>query len=145
MYTLKQFQAPSCYDNGGIGRALLVNNMTTQNTTTAAASTLTFSAAMERFVDFAQSVVSDSEGPSFPDNCRTVLIVENGRKYAKVIATGIEDDSTRRSVHCFVRLSDGAILKAACWSRPAKGVRGSIFADSQRRAVTPSGAAYFVR
>ncbi len=31
------------------------------------------------------------------------------------------------------------------WRAPAKGVRGNIFATDQRRAVTSTGAAYYVR
>ena len=59
--------------------------------TNAADTARNFDAAMESFLDFSQSLVSDNEGPDYPENCRTVLIVEKGRKYAKVIATGIED------------------------------------------------------
>lgn len=101
-----------------------------------------FDAALESFMDFAQSLISDNEGPGYPDDCRTVLISEKGRKYVKVIRTGIEDGSTRRSVYCFVEMSTGNILKAESWKRPAKGVRGNIF-NQRENAVTPWGAIYF--
>ena len=44
---------------------------------------------------------------------------EKGRKYIKVIA----DQYGQRSVYCFIRIEDGAILMAASWKAPAKGVR----------------------
>ena len=44
---------------------------------------------------------------------------ENGRKYVRVVVNA----HGQRSVYCFVRIEDGAILKAASWKTPAKGVR----------------------
>lgn len=58
-----------------------------------------------------------------------------------MIRTGVEDGSTRRSAYCFVRMDDGAIFKAASWSKPAKHPRGSIYA-TEITGVTPFGAAY---
>ena len=58
-----------------------------------------------------------------------------GRSNAKVsmvpIHSGVPCES-QRSVYCFIRLTDGAILKADSWKAPAKGVRAwlaSILAD----------------
>ena len=87
----------------------------------------TFAACLESLVDFEQSIISDREGPSYPENCRTVVIVERGRKYAKLINTGIADDSDRRSINCFVNLTTGEILNAASWKRPARTTRGNVF------------------
>lgn len=117
--------------------------MMTNTTTAAAANTnaLSFESAMERFLDHAQSLVSDSEGPSYPDNCRTILVAEKGgRKYVRIIRTN--EEGTRRSAYCFIRKEDGAILKPASWKGPAKGVRGSIYAE-QITGVTPYGCVYF--
>lgn len=52
--------------------------------------------------------------------------VEMGRKNARIVQcpvtpAGIVCNS--RSVYCFVRIEDGAILKSASWRTPAKGVR----------------------
>jgi acyl-CoA-binding protein len=62
--------------------------------------------------------------------------VQYGSKYAKVIAD--------RSVHTFIDLRNGNILKAASYAAPAKnGVRGNIFADDCGRSViTNFGAKY---
>ena len=49
-----------------------------------------------------------------------------GRKYARVG----KNNNTQRSVHTFVNLKNGDILKSGGWSAPQKnGVRGNIFAD----------------
>ena len=50
-----------------------------------------------------------------------VFDTETGRKYVKVIKWPAEGDDS--SIYCFVRLSDGAILKPASWKSPATGVR----------------------
>jgi hypothetical protein len=52
--------------------------------------------------------------------------VEVGKKNARIVQSpifnGVPQEGSR-SVYCFVRLEDGAILKAASWSATAKGVR----------------------
>ncbi len=50
-----------------------------------------------------------------------VYSYETGRANAKVTMTPAGTDHS--SVYCFIRLRDGAILKAASWKAPAKGVR----------------------
>ena len=44
------------------------------------------------------------------------------KKYIRVVCGG--------SVHCFVNLENGDVLKAASWSAPAKIARGNIFDDN---------------
>jgi hypothetical protein len=48
--------------------------------------------------------------------------VEFGRKFARIVHT----NWGQRSVHCFVDIKTGDILKSAGWSTPAKGVRGNL-------------------
>ena len=51
-----------------------------------------------------------------------------GRKYARVVKNDQLNGS--RSVHTFVNMENGDILKSGGWSAPQKnGVRGNIFAD----------------
>lgn len=47
--------------------------------------------------------------------------VELGRKNARIVQEPVL--GAGRSVYCFVRIEDGAILKSASWKTPAKGVR----------------------
>lgn len=54
-----------------------------------------------------------------------VVTFSRGDRYARIIlnyGTGLH-----RSVHSFVDLETGDILKADGWERPAKGARGNIF------------------
>lgn len=78
------------------------------------------------------------------------LTILKGSKNVKIRIQDI-DRSTEQppsefsgSVYCFIRAEDGAILKAASWKAPAKGVRGSIFDAnySWGKGVGPYGASY---
>ena len=62
---------------------------------------------------------------------------EVGKLNARIVKV---EFGNQRSVFCFVRLEDGAILKAAGWKAPAKGVRGNI--ANGAADVGPYGAAY---
>lgn len=64
------------------------------------------------------------------------LRIELGRKYAKVFKGD--------SIHTFVNLTNGDILKAASYKAPApNGVRGNIFdEDCGIHCVGPFGALY---
>lgn len=45
-----------------------------------------------------------------------------GKKNARIV----RKDMSSKSVYCFVRIADGALLKASGWRAPAEGVRGSV-------------------
>ncbi len=60
------------------------------------------------------------------------FVVKSGRKFDKVITTTKGYGSGgQESVFCFVDKSNGNLLKAADWSTPAKGERGSIYAEKR--------------
>ena len=67
-----------------------------------------------------------------------VASVSIGKRYAKVIKEG--------SVHTFVDMANGNILKAGSWKAPApNGVRGNIFSDDIGRSViNEHGANYLI-
>lgn len=68
------------------------------------------------------------------------LLLEEGRKYIRVVRSRGEFD---RAVYCFIEKSTGHILKANSWATPAKGVRGTIFAeDCGASAINEYGANY---
>ena len=64
------------------------------------------------------------------------LTVDPGAVNVRIVKTS----PASRSVYCFVRISDGAILKADGWKRPAKHARGSIFVNAGQDAVSTYGA-----
>ena len=65
-----------------------------------------------------------------------------GRKYARVVK--IDQLNGSRSVHTFVDLDNGNILKSGGWAAPQKnGVRGNIFdTDVGESVVNEFGANY---
>ena len=65
-----------------------------------------------------------------------------GRKYARVVKNDQLNGS--RSVHTFVNMLNGDILKSGGWKAPQKnGVRGNIFADDLgANRVNEHGANY---
>ena len=67
-----------------------------------------------------------------------VASVSIGRRYAKIIK--------ENSVHTFVDMTYGNILKAGSWKAPApNGVRGNIFSDDLGRSViNEHGANYII-
>ena len=73
---------------------------------------------------------------SSPDD----ITVDYGKKYARVVhANGVQ-----RSVHTFVNMINGDILKSGGWKAPApNGVRGNIFEnDFGASVVNEYGASY---
>jgi len=55
-----------------------------------------------------------------------------GKKYAKIIQVSRQNDVvslSNPSVHAFVDIDTGSLLKAASWKSPAKGVRYSLLND----------------
>lgn len=60
---------------------------------------------------------------SFPEGYYKPFTVDAGSKYLRIVSTA----GGSRSVYCFVRKEDGAVLKAASFRIPAKGERANIF------------------
>ena len=69
-----------------------------------------------------------------------VVTIEYGKKYARVV----HENGVQRSVHTFVNMINGDILKSGGWKTPApNGVRGNIFAnDFGASVVNEYGASY---
>ena len=65
-----------------------------------------------------------------------------GRKYARLVLSST-NGGTSRSVHCFVDMTNGDVLKSASWKAPAKHARGNIYnSDQGMGCVNQYGAAY---
>ena len=73
---------------------------------------------------------------SSPDD----ITVDYGKKYARVV----HENGVQRSVHTFINLINGDILKSGGWKAPAlNGVRSNIFAnDFGASVVNEYGASY---
>lgn len=107
--------------------------------TTNNAPALNFNDALAAFVEMAQAKITAAyTGACVPP----VLSVERGRRYARIVKS-LDGKGGQRSVHCFVDLTNGDVLKAASWKTPAKHARGNIFApDGGSSAVGAYGANY---
>jgi hypothetical protein len=77
-----------------------------------------------------------------------VIEAQIGKKYARIVRRDKwpDQEPTGGSAHCFIDLSNGNILKADGWKKPAPQVRGNIFKEDfdigQGKAVGEFGAAY---
>lgn len=87
-----------------------------------------------------QKVVDDHHAQNFPNIVRTVLSVEPGQKYARIVSS---QDGQNRSAWAFVDLTNGDVLKSDGWKRPAKHARGNLYdASGGTASVGPYGPAY---
>jgi hypothetical protein len=120
--------------------------MNTQTSTAALLSTLeretaiepakpTFEVALAAFVAIVQALVNETYAQN---SAQPIVTAEFGQKNVRIVKTW-----NQRTVHSFVRIEDGAILMSASFKKPAKHVRGSIYApDNGRSAVDAYGAKY---
>lgn len=105
------------------------------NTTTAA--------ALASFVAAAQSIIDTHFAKHLPNLTADKLTVEPGRRYAKIVRS--YSTGSGRSVYCFVDMTNGNVLKAETWRKPAKHARGNIFTtDFGASGINPHGANYLV-
>ncbi len=88
---------------------------------------------LDEFLPMAQATVDASYDVFMPQprNINApVLIIEKGRRYARIVST--DDQRDQRSVWGFIDLTNGDLMKAASWKQPAKNfARGNIL-DADR-------------
>lgn len=97
----------------------------------AAEASIKFARAIERKFDAQQHTEAEAHGYTAPDFTVQVMA---GQKYDRLVQS---DGSYNRSVHAFVRKSDGALIKAAGWKAPQKNADGT---DAVRFDLsTPAG------
>ena len=102
-----------------------------------AAAPRTFDAALASFVDAVNEMRREYYAKNYSNlTADPITVTTRGIKYVKLVSCN--------SVYCFVRKSDGAILKAATYKTPAKHARGNINDANPLAAVTPHGAVYLV-
>ena len=95
---------------------------------------------LEAFRVVAENISQAYTRANFPTLPLPVLTIEVGKRYARIVRS---EGTSSRSVHCFVDLESGDILKAASWKVPAKHVRANLNdADVGASGVGPHGAMY---
>ncbi len=85
-----------------------------------------FDAALAKFVADSQRVLDEQRARHSPSSSRELLSVEPGRRYVRVVRAS--ENGSSRSVYGFVDTTNGNVLKADSWKKPAKTLRGSIYA-----------------
>jgi hypothetical protein len=84
-----------------------------------------FDIALRVFVEGCQNIHTDHMAKQFPGLTPDEISSKLGKRYAKIIRRQV--GSLGSSVHCFVDMTNGDVLKAAGWKAPAKHARGNIF------------------
>jgi hypothetical protein len=84
-----------------------------------------FETALNEWLKVAQKICDDYMRENFPTLPRMILDIERGKRFVKVVRS--DEGQSGRSVHCFIDIATGDVLKASSWKAPAKGARGSIY------------------
>lgn len=101
-----------------------------------------FCEALATFVAGAQCILNEHHKQANYTNLVDILSIKRGLKFAKIVRTR-QDSPGSASVHCFVDMTNGDVLKAAGWQAPAKHARGNIFdANNGLAKMGPYGPAY---
>jgi hypothetical protein len=99
-----------------------------------------FDAALAEFLRLAQEMIVANNAASTPVLKPRVLSTMNGVRYVRVVIA--DASGAARCAYAFIDRTTGDILKPDGWKRPAKGVRGNIFAANPIAGVGPYGANY---
>ncbi len=104
-----------------------------------------FEKALQHFVEKLQEMVNKHSGRYEYLKPNKISVDPNGKKYLRIITTRINNDGSegQRSVHCFINMENGDILKSKSWKAPdLKNPRGNIYSPDCMKAVTVHGAVY---
>lgn len=79
---------------------------------------MTFAAALTNYINGVQKLCDDAK---LTGGCRVFAMP--GRRYVRIV----KDWNGQQSVHSFVQIDNGDVLKAEGWKKPAKHARGNIY------------------
>lgn len=97
---------------------------------------------LETFRKMCEGISQDYMREHFPRLPLPIIETHKGSRYAKLVRKD-SADARYGSVHCFVDLTNGDVLKAATFKAPAKHARGNLNdADGGRSAMNQYGANY---
>ena len=88
-----------------------------------------FEQALAAFITNITEAKEADRAKNFSTLERTIYTAQRGRKNIRIVT---DEHKPSASVFCFVRIDDGAVLKAAGWKAPAKGQRGTIFTEDPK-------------
>lgn len=101
---------------------------------------MTYETARQRFIEALTNREIEHIKKDFPNLKPSAFYVMVGRVFDRVV----RDGSGSRSVFCFIRKSDGAIIKAAGWKAPEPRhyERGNIFRKNPLEGTNVYGVNY---
>lgn len=101
-----------------------------------------FETSLTRWLEQAQGIINDAWTKAGYTHAKPPLLtLQCGQKNIKVVRTDDNGNGPSRSVHCFIDIATGDVLKAASWKAAAKHARGSIY-DTSRPGVNQYGGIY---
>jgi len=106
-----------------------------------------FETAVNSFFEGCKAIMEENynnnfNGKPYPEELRETLVMSFGSRYAR-IDRARKSDLRPNSIHVFVDIKNGDVLKAASYKAPAKHARGNIFnADNGLGCMSAYGAAY---
>ena len=100
----------------------------------------TYEDMRDSFLVECQSIVTEHM-KSFGWEC--TLSIAKGRRYDKIVKSDMHrPDDPRHSVYGFIDKTNGNILKAESWRKPAKHARGNIWENDRMQFVGVYGPYY---
>lgn len=101
---------------------------------------MTYSVALQRFIEALTNREIEYNKKNLPNLSPAVFSVNPGRVFDKVVRNG----QGSRSVYCFIRKSNGAIIKPATWNapEPKKYERGNIYNADVLKGTNVYGVDY---
>ena len=106
--------------------------------TTAAVHPPVTPAQLEAFRAALQAFVAEHYVRSGMETLAPMIELMVGAKYARIVRVSPGE----RSSYGFIDLANGDLLKADGWKKPAKGVRGNMFAANPLAGCTAYGMEY---
>lgn len=99
-----------------------------------------YESVRDTFLVDCQSIVTEHM-KSFGWEC--ILSIAKGRRYDKIVKADMHrPDNPSHSVYGFIDKTNGNILKAESWRKPAKNPRGNIYEDDRMLFMSAYGPAY---
>lgn len=100
---------------------------------------LSYEVALQRFIEALTNREIEYHKTTYPTLKASTFMVAPGRVFDKVV-----QNDNGRSVYCFIRKSDGAIVKAASWRapEPKKYERGNIYRINPLEGTNVYGVDY---
>lgn len=105
-----------------------------------------FGGALAAYLLHCQSLISEHTKKHSPalwkNGQKEILEIRTGRRYVKVVRLMVNG---QESVHSFIDMTNGDVLKPATWRAPAKHARGNIYEgqeDPSKYGVNHFGPMY---